>query len=76
MLIIFRWFELRGNNGVQALFKRSRHNNVSIFMISQDYYELRKRTIRANGSISYLQTIQFQRCAKSLSRQSKYGYDT
>ena len=36
---------------VQAMFKRSRHNNLSIFIISQDYYELPKRTIRANGKI-------------------------
>ena len=34
---------------VQARFKRSRHNNLSIFTISQDYYELPKRTIRANS---------------------------
>ena len=27
---------------VQAMFKRSRHNNLSIFLISQDYYELPK----------------------------------
>ena len=25
---------------VQAMFKKSRHNNLSIFIISQDYYEL------------------------------------
>ena len=36
---------------VQAMFKQSRHNNLSIFIISQDYYELPKRTIRANGNI-------------------------
>ena len=36
---------------VQAMFKRSRHNNLSIFIISQDYYEFPKRTIRANGNI-------------------------
>ena len=44
---------------VQALFKRSRHNSLSIFIISQDYYELPKRTIRANGIISHIfkQTI-------------------
>ena len=36
---------------VQALFRRSRHNNLSNFIISQDYYELAKRTIRANGNI-------------------------
>ena len=31
---------------VQAKFKRSSHNNFCIFIISQDYYELPKRTIR------------------------------
>ena len=36
---------------VQAMFKRSRHNNLSIFIISQDYYGLPKRTIIANGNI-------------------------
>ena len=35
---------------VQAIFKRTRHNNLSIFIISQDYYKLPKRTIRANGN--------------------------
>ena len=36
---------------VQAMFKRSRQNNLSIFIFSQDYYEIPKRTIRANGNI-------------------------
>ena len=36
---------------VQAMFKRSRHKMLSIFIISQYYYELPKRTIRANGDI-------------------------
>ena len=35
---------------VQAMFKRSRHNNLSIFIISQDYYELSKKTTRCNGN--------------------------
>ena len=39
---------------VQAMFKRSRHNNLSIFIISQDYYELPKRTIRANGNVYHI----------------------
>ena len=39
---------------VQAMFKRSRQNNISIFIISQDYYELPKRTIRANGNIYHI----------------------
>ena len=39
---------------VQAMFKRSRHNNLSISIMSQDYYELPKRTIRANGNIFHI----------------------
>ena len=39
---------------IQAMFKRSRHNNLSIFIISQDYYELPKRSIRANGNIYHI----------------------
>ena len=35
---------------VQAMFKRSRHSNISIFIISQDCYDLPKRTNRANGN--------------------------
>ena len=39
---------------VQAMFKRSRHNTLSIFIISQDYYELSKKTIRCNGNIYHI----------------------
>ena len=39
---------------VQAMFKRSRHNNLSIFIISQDYYELSIKTIRCNGNIFHI----------------------
>ena len=39
---------------VQAPFKRSRHNILSIFVISQDYYDLPKKTIRANGNIYHI----------------------
>ena len=42
------------NEKIQAMFKRGRHNNLSIFIISQDYYELPKRTIRANGNIFHI----------------------
>ena len=42
------------NPRVQAMFKRSRHNNLSIFIISQDYYELSKKTIRCNGIIFHI----------------------
>ena len=31
-----------------------RHNNISYFIISQDYYELSKKTIRANGNIYHI----------------------
>ena len=36
------------------MFKRGRHNNLSIFIISQDNFELPKRTIRANGIIYHI----------------------
>ena len=39
---------------VQAMFKRSRHNNLSIFIISQEYYELPKKTIKTNGKIYHI----------------------
>ena len=39
---------------VQAMFKRSRHSNLSIFIISQHYYELPKKMIRANGNIYHI----------------------
>ena len=44
----------RNNSRVQAAFKRSKHNNLSIFMFSQGYYELPKTTIRANGNIYHI----------------------
>ena len=37
---------------VQAMFKRSRHNNLSVFVISQDYYEVKK--LRCNGYIFHI----------------------
>ena len=39
---------------VQAMFKVSRHNKLSIFIISQDYYELPKKTTRTNGNIYHI----------------------
>ena len=42
------------NPRVQAMLKRSRHNNLSMFIISQDYYELPKRTIRTYGNIYHI----------------------
>ena len=39
---------------VHAMFKISRHNTLSIFIFSQDYYEFSKKTIRANGNIYHI----------------------
>ena len=39
---------------IQAMFKRSRRNNISIFITSQGYYELSKKTIKANGNIYHI----------------------
>ena len=39
---------------VQAMLERSRHNNLSTFIISQEYYELPKRTIPASGNIYHI----------------------
>ena len=62
---------------VQAMFKRSRHNNLSIFIISRDYYELPKQTIRANGNFFFYlnRIISGMYCIKYLSRQKFYRYD-
>ena len=39
---------------VQEMFKRSRHNILSIFIISQEHYDLPKRTVRANGKFYHI----------------------
>ena len=36
------------------MFERSRHNNLSIFIFSQEDYKLSKRTNRANGNIYHI----------------------
>ena len=36
------------------MFKRSRQSSISIFIISQDCYELPTRTIRAYGKITHI----------------------
>ena len=38
---------------IQSMFKRCRHHNLSFFKISQDYYELPKRTFPMKISIMY-----------------------
>ena len=37
------------NHRVQVMFIQSRENNLSSFILSQDYYELPEITYRANG---------------------------
>ena len=39
---------------VQAVFKRSRHNNLSTFISSQDYYELPKKLSEANDNMYHI----------------------
>ena len=39
---------------IQAKFERSRHNSLSKFIISQDYYELPKKTIIDNDDIYHI----------------------
>ena len=39
---------------VQAMFERSRPNQLPVFLFSQDYYELPKKTIRVNGNIYHI----------------------
>ena len=39
---------------VHAMFKRSRLIKISIFIISQDYYDIPKKTIRANGNTYHI----------------------
>ena len=36
------------------MFKPSRQNNLSIFIIGQDYYEISKKTKRCNGNIYHI----------------------
>ena len=43
---------------VQAMFKRSRHNNLSIFIISQDYYELPKKNYHEQMEIYFIYSNQ------------------
>ena len=38
---------------LQAVFKRSRHNILFIFIISQEYFELPKKAVRANDNIHH-----------------------
>ena len=59
---------------VQAMFRRSRHNNLPFFIISQDYYELPKRTIRANGNVYHILKLNIFRDVLNLN-QDKSSMD-
>ena len=39
---------------VQAIFKRSRHSQLILIIITQEYYELSKKTIRGNGNTFHI----------------------
>ena len=39
---------------IQAMFKRSRHNQLSTLVISQDYYEISNKTLRCNGNTNHI----------------------
>ena len=39
---------------VQAMFERSRHNNIPTINISQDYYELPKKSVRFTSNIYHI----------------------
>ena len=39
---------------IQAMFTRSRDINISMFILSQDYYELSKKSIRTNENIYHV----------------------
>ena len=50
-IIILDDLNKKNDPRVQAMFKRSRHNSLSLFIISHYYYELPKKTVRADGNI-------------------------
>ena len=54
---------------VQALSKRSRHSNISVFMSNQIYYEVPVETIRAHGFFFHFQTKLFQSCSKTIKKK-------
>ena len=49
------FIEIENNDPpVQAKFKLSHHNTLSILIISQDYYEIPEGTIRAKGNMYHI----------------------
>ena len=65
------------NDKIQAMFKRGHHNNFPIFIISQDYYELPKGTIRANENIYQIfKPNIFLDVRNVYQAENEYGHDT
>ena len=60
---------------IHATVKRVRYNNLSSFIISQDYYELPKRTIRANGNIYHIFKPNNFRDVQNLYQDEHHGYE-
>ena len=56
----------------QAMFERSRHNNLSICTISQEHYELPKRTVRAKGNIYHIFKPTKHRAVQKLYKDKAY----
>ena len=53
--ILYDWKEKQNSDPrVQAMLQRSKHSNISIFILSRDYYELLKKTLPANGNIYHV----------------------
>ena len=60
---------------VQTMFKRRRHNHISVFIISQYYFELSKTIIRANGNVDHIFKLNNYRKIQNICRD-KAGMDT
>ena len=65
------------NPRIQAMFKRSRHNSLSIFINSQDYYKPPKKMIRVNGKIYHIfRPNNFGDGQNLYQNKNNCGYDT
>ena len=60
---------------VQAVFKRFGHNNLSIFINNQEYYELAKKLFELMEKTFTSSNQTFSVMYIFLSRQSKHGHD-
>ena len=59
------------------MFKRSEHNNLSIFIISQDHYQVPKRTIPDNSKIFHILKLNNYRDVQNLYQHKTFNdYNT